>query len=297
MCAVINVAARADALHVVASIQPVHSLVAGVMDGVGEPTLLIQGGASPHTYALKPSEAAALQQADVVFWIGEALETFLAKPLRSLSRRAAIVTLADADGVDLVEAGSGDHAAHDHADGGHDHADGGHDMHIWLDPTNAEAMVRRIVDALSLADPAAAPQFRANGAALQRRLAGLDAALFKALTPLQGRPYIVLHDAYRYLERRYGLTQAGAITVSPERRPSARKLTEIRAALADTRASCVFAEPQFEPALAHTVIEGSDARIGVLDPLGSALPPGPDAYFGLMHNLAAALADCLAPHR
>lgn len=280
-----SVSARADAPRVVASIKPVHSLVAGVMAGVGEPMLLINGGASPHTYVLKPSEAAALQQADVVFWIGDALETFLAKPLRSLPHHAAIVTLADAKGVVLVEAGPDD---------AHDHAGGGSDMHIWLDPLNAAAMVEAIASALSSVDPAAAEQYWANADALQRRLESLDLELATALAPVAGLPYIVLHDGYRYLERRYGLTSAGAITVSPERRPSARKLKEIRAAITDTGAACVFSEPQFEPALAHTVIEGTNARIGVLDPLGADLKPGPDAYFELMHNLSSALTDCLA---
>lgn len=204
-----------------------------------------------------------------------------------------------------MEAGAA-HGGHDgargggHDDargGGHDDAPGAADMHIWLDPRNAAAMVEAIAKALSAADPAAAAAYRANAEALEGRLGDLDAALAKALGPVAGLPYVVLHDGYRYFERRYGLTPAGAIAASPERRPSARKLTEIRAAIASTGAACVFSEPQFEPSLVLTVIEGTEARIGVLDPLGAELTPGADAYFALMHNLAAAFNDCLAPQR
>jgi len=328
VCTTAAAPTRAEAPRVVASILPVHSLVAGVMDGVGTPNLLVRGGGSPHTYTLRPSEAKALQDAEVVFWIGAEIETFLEKPLEALPRNARIVALHDVRGITLLptrEGGAWD--AHDdghdehHADDRHgrdddhdeehhgrdddhhghedagedDHGHGAHNMHVWLDPANARAMVGAIVATLVDVDPANAEQYRANGLALEDRLTDLDAALARELAPVKGRPYVVFHDAYPYFEKRYGLSPAGSITVDPDRKPSAARLAEIREKIADTGAACVFAEPQFEPAVIATVIEGTNARTGVLDPLGADLAPGPDAYAILMRALAASLKACLAP--
>lgn len=308
----------AAAPNVVASIGPVHSLVAGVMAGVGEPHLLVEGGQSPHTYALRPSDAAELQNADVVFWIGPELESFLNTPLQALTRDARVYPLADADGIvlrayrDDDEGGHDDHdsahdshddahhdghhdaEAHDH-DHGHDHDHDGADPHIWLSPENAAAMVRQIATGLSAADPANADRYRTNETAVIGRLTALDGALAEDLTPVRNTPYIVFHDAYQYFEAHYGLQSAGTITVSPDRPASAAKLVEIRKTIADAGAVCVFSEPQFQPAIVQTVIEGTDARTGVLDPLGADLAPGPDAYFLLLENLAASLKHCLTP--
>ncbi len=311
-------AARADAPRVVASIKPVHSLVAGVMAGVGEPELLVRGAASPHSYSLKPSDARALESADVVFWIGEGLELFLARPLATLAGEGRAVELADTGGLLLYpprEGGlwnshdgehEGEHAegeAHEegeaHAEGDeqshaedHDHA--GFDGHLWLDPRNAKLLVGRIVAELAARDPADAATYRANGAALEARLEALDGELAAQLAPVADAPFIVFHDAYQYFEKRYGLTGVGSVTLSPEQPPGARRLGEIRDRIAAQQARCVFREPNFEPALVDTVIEGTVARTGILDPEGAALSEGPDLYFELMRDLAGSLEACLS---
>jgi zinc transport system substrate-binding protein len=289
--------AAAKAPAVVASIVPVHSLVAGVMEGIGRPNLLVRGGGSPHAYTLRPSEAAALQRAEVVFWIGEELETFLQRPLASVAAGARVVALCAAEGITLLPYRAGGDWGGQTAElsGDHEHALGETDLHLWLDPVNARAMAARIAAVLSEADPADASRYRANAAELDRRLAELDAVLDRDLAPLRGRPYVVFHDAYQYFERRYGLTAVGAIAVGADRQPGAGTLAEIRRTIVETGVRCVFAEPQFEPALVHTVIGGTGARTGVLDPLGAELEPGPDAYFRLLRNLATAIAGCLAP--
>jgi zinc transport system substrate-binding protein len=284
-------AAAREPPRVVASITPIHALVAGVMAGAGEPTLLVTGGRSPHAYALRPSEARALEQADVVFWIGEALETFLEKPLRALPRDARIVALGEAQGVVLLAAGE----PGGEPGGARGHAHGDVDMHIWLDPINAKAMVSGIAAALGDADPDRAAIYAANAERLRARLDRLDAELAADLAPVAGRRYVVFHDAYRYFERRYRLSSAGAITVNPSRQPGARTVRAIRERITDLGAVCVFGEPQFEPALIAAVIEGTPARPAVLDPLGADLKPGAEAYFTLMRNLAKSLKDCLAP--
>ena len=286
-------AAAAAAPKVVASIKPVHSLVAGVMDGVGEPDLIVSGGTSPHLYTLKPSDAQRLERADIVFWIGPIFEGFLSKPLTALASRAEIVELDRAPGTEVLparEGGAWEEDEHHHAASGLER-----DGHLWLDPGNAKAIVRVAVARLSARDPAHGARYAANGAALEQRLDALDRALRRRLAAVAGARFVVFHDAYQYLERRYGLAAIGSITVTPENRPGARRLETIRGKIKTLGARCVFAEPQFEPRLIATVTAGTGARTGVLDPEGAALAPGIDLYFTLMSGLADGLASCLGP--
>lgn len=300
-------------ITVVASIKPVHSLVAGVMEGVGEPGLIVGGAGSPHSYAMRPSEAGALQDARLVFWIGEGLETFLVEPLKTLAGDARIVELSEVEGLTLLhyrEAGPGqdhdghdheqhDHEGHDHDHEGeahhdHDHVHHGMDMHLWLDPENARMMVGEIAQALSEADPDNAETYRRNAAALQVRLDELTAQTQAALAEVRDRPFVVFHDAYQYFEERFGIEAAGSITVSPEAIPGARRVAEIRERIEELGATCVFSEPQFEPQIVSTLIEGTDARAAELDPLGAALEDGPDLYFELISGLTTSLTECLS---
>jgi zinc transport system substrate-binding protein len=284
--------------RVVASIPPVHSLVAGVMDGVGTPALLVPPTASAHTYALRPSEARLLSEAQVVFWIGPVYETFLEKPLGALAGKARTVRLADAPGIAILPARAGG-AWEGHSHDGHDHRHGAKgnaepDGHLFLDPVNAKAMVPAIAEALAAADTANAARYRANALALGSRLDALDGELRGILAPVRARPFILFHDAAQYLEKRYGLNAVGSITVSPERQPGAQRLQRLRRKIDQLGAVCVFAEPQFEPTLLQTVVERTKARTGVLDYLGIVVPPGPDAYAETMRALARSLAECLA---
>jgi len=281
---------------VVVSIKPVHALVAGVMAGVGEPVLLLRGATSPHAYALRPSDAAAIEGADVVLWIGPQIETFLSRPLAALSPGARLVTLIDEANLILYPARRGgvwDEHAHD-ADGGH-HDGSAYDGHVWLDPENARRIVAAAVAALSAEDPAHAATYTSNGARLDAELAGLDAELLAQLAAARGVPYLVFHDAYQYFEQRYGLAPVGSVTVQPDRGPGGKRLAAIRERILNDRVSCVFREPQFEPDLVETLIRGTGARLGVLDPLGADIPAGRDAYVTLLRRLAGALKACLAP--
>ena len=286
----------AAAPRVVVSIGPVHSLVAGVMEGVGEPQLLIPAGASPHAYALKPSDARALSEAELVVWVGEGLETVLEKPLHSLAGKAQQLELMQVEGMHLLPSRKGGvwHAQQQEAHGGHTHEHGVLDTHLWLAPENARRIVTAVAAALSGMDAANGPRYRRNAAALQQRIDELAESLAQRLEPLQGVSYIVFHDAYRYFEQAFGLQAAGAIAVSPEQRPGARRLLEIRQAIRDSGARCVFSEPQFRPDIVEVVLEGSEARHGVLDPLGAGLAVGKEQWFELMQGLADSLEGCLA---
>ena len=306
--ATVSAAAEVD---VIASVKPVHSLVAAVMEGAGTPSLIVEGASSPHSYSLKPSQAAALQKADVVFWIGEALETFLEKPIGTIGAHTRAVELIDAHGVETLgfreggafeehmhgddEEGHDDHDE-DHAtaeDHDHEHDHGEIDAHIWLDPQNAKAMAQEIAETLADADPGNAALYEKNAAALSGRLDALTTELQAELAPVSGKGFIVFHDAYQYFEHRFGLTAAGSITVTPDVMPGAERLKEIQAKVRELGATCVFAEPQFEPKLVTVAIEGTDARSGVLDPLGAGLKEGPDLYFDLMRAMSASIRDCL----
>jgi zinc transport system substrate-binding protein len=295
-------ALAADPVKVVASIKPVHSLVAGVMRGVAEPTLLVKGATSPHSFNLRPSDARALNQADLVFWVGEDLETFLTKPIQSLADKAHAVALMEESNLTLLPTREGgawekhedDHDEHAHAyEGGHEDEHGTHDSHVWLDVDNAAKMVVTIARELSEHDTANAARYQANAAALTERLTALDAELKTTLAPVKDRPFVVFHDAYHYVEERYGLNAVGAITVSPDQRPSAQRLSQLRAKISSLDAACVFAEPQFEPTLVATVVEKTPAKRGTLDPLGASLDDGSELYFTLMRGMAASLVSCL----
>ncbi|MDP7667386.1 MAG: zinc ABC transporter substrate-binding protein [Rhodospirillales bacterium] len=288
-----------DAPGVVASIGPVHSLVAGVMEGVGVPHLVVKGGGSPHTYGMRPSDARALARAGVVFWIGAGFETFLEVPLSALARGARTVALAEANGLTLLpfrEGGPWEQRDPDSETGraGHiGHADGTIDMHLWLDPLNAKTMVETIVNTLAAADPANEAIYRANADRLEIRLDALSAELAAELAPIRSKPFVVFHDAFRYFETRFSLNAVGSVTTSSERRPGVRRVFDIRAKITRLGAVCVFAEPQFRSGLVDVVTEGTAAKTGTLDPIGAALAAGPELYFALMRSNARALTRCL----
>ena len=317
--AVASTSARADdAPKVVTSIKPVESLVSAVMQGVGEPYLIVKGAASPHTAALKPSDASALSEAQAIFWIGPQLENFLVKPIGSLGTDARVVPLWDADGVEKLEARSGamfepdddDHGAetaegegdhdqdHDQEEAGaaeahgHHHGEGGINEHVWLDPQNAIAMTRAIAATLASVDPAHAATYRDNADAYVERLETVERDVEAKLQGSPRKPFVVFHDAYQYFEHRFDVSAAGAITVSPERAPGAARIRQIKDKLESVGAACVFTEPEFEPSIVKTVTEGTAAKVGVLDPLGADLKDGPDLYPTLIANIAQGLIDC-----
>jgi len=278
--------------QVVVSIKPIHSLVANIMTGAGTPLLLVKGGGSPHGYALRPSEASALHDARLIVWVGPELESFLEKPLKSLGSGTQQLRLAESMQGLLLPVRKGGRWEklhnHDHAEHG-SHPEKEFDPHLWLGTAQAKRIAEVTVDALCEIDPDNRDLYRANGANLQQRLDTLQTRLDKQLAPVADIPYIVFHDAYQYFERSFNLKAVGSVTISPERRPGIKRILEIRSSIKQLGARCVFSEPQFEPRLVATVLEGTGAATGILDPIGAELPDGPDTYFVLMQNLADAL--------
>ena len=316
-CAAAGPATADDDLRVVASIKPVHSLVSAVMAGVGEPHLIVRGTSSPHTFTMRPSDAEALEDAHIVFMVGDTMETALAGPVDALAGHARVVKLVDTPGLVLRTMREGgafedhDHSSHgrggmdDHGHGhGHDdhddHADDmddhdAFDLHVWLDPINGWTLARAIGGALADVDPANAATYEANVDALLHRLDRLTGEIAQEVAPARGVPFIVFHDGYRYFEDRFGLTAAGSVVVSPERAPGARRIAELQDKLHALGVVCVFDEPQFDRRIVRTVIEGSDVKTATVDPLGATIEDGPELYFTLLRNMAGSFKNCLAP--
>ena len=292
-------------LDVVVTSKPVHALVARVMQGVGEPALLVDGTASPHTFAMRPSDAQKVNRANVFFRVSERLEPFTARLIKSLPKSVGVVTLAQAPGIKLLQRRSGgpfETDAHGHGTGkktpAHkDHAQGAgedYDAHIWLDPDNAKAIVAAVAAVLAKRAPEYTTRLETNAAALTRRIDALAASIAADLAPVRGRPFVVLHDAYQYFEQRFGLTAIGSIAVSPDEQPSAKRITDLRRKVTALPAVCVFAEPHHQPRVVTSVTEGTSARTAVLDPEGTALAAGPELYFELMRRLSDAMRACLS---
>jgi len=316
--------AATAAPRTVVTIAPLHSLVAGVMAGAGEPYLLLDATASPHTHTLRPSQARRVYNAELLVQVGGGLESFLTPMLQSLPPTVTVLRMIDADGMRVLPRGDGDghddehdghgdeHDGHemesdsrDHEHDGHDSEHDGHefeahdhggdprDPHVWLDPANARVMVGEVRDVLSAMDAANAAVYRANAAAMVVRLQKMEADLRAQVQPLRGLPYIVFHDAYRYFEARFGVRPVAFVTLDPERRPGARSSRQLRETIRRVRPKCMFSEPQFPAATVATLTADSGLRHAVLDPLGAGLAPGGEAYFQLMADIGDAMAECL----
>ena len=277
MMAIARTPAKADTPRVVASIAPLHSLVASVMAGVGEPSLILSGPVSPHDFALAPSDVRRIAAADLVIWIGAPLESFLVKPLYGAEKRQ--LSLLAVPTIDALPFDDDDRA--------------GPDPHIWLDPVRAIAIVAALEDRLSRIDPDNAGVYRANAAALTVRLAALDEAIRDRLQPVAPRPFIAFHDAYGYFSRRYGLQPAGHFATDPQRRPGARTIARLAGLVSAGTVACAFVEPQFDDRIVAVVTADRPLRIGRLDPIGVNLDPGPGLYETLLKANTEVIADCL----
>jgi zinc transport system substrate-binding protein len=303
--ALMSSTALADVPNVVVDIAPVHSLVARVMQDVGAPDLIIRSGASPHDYRLRPSEAKALQDANLVIWMGKELTPWMEDAVKTLSTEAAILTLLEKDETTLLEFRESvlfeehdhdDHSDKEHAeteDQDHDeHAHGAHDPHAWLSPENAKIWLNLIAAQLSTADPDNASTYFVNAAAAMTEIDTLMADVSTMLDPVRGNSFIVFHDAYQYFETVFEFPASGAISLGDATDPSPARIARVQGRIQEQKIQCVLAEPQFKKGLVVTVLEGTDAKTSIIDPLGVALEPGPALYPQLIRNMAKTLVDC-----
>lgn len=301
--------AFADVPAVVTDIGPVHSLVSLVMGDLAEPGLILPPGADPHSYSMRPSEADALEQADMVFWVGESLTPWLAAPMETLAGGAEHVSLMDADGTERLalrwadasdhadehghdedDHGEDEHGEDDHDDGAHAHDPGAFDPHVWLLPENALTWLDVIAAHLSDADPDNADAYQQNAAAAHERLTALFAELNDTLAPVRSVDLVLFHDATQYFEAGLGLHAAGTMTMG-ESAPSPRRLSELAEEVAALDHACIVLEPHVSPGLARAV--GADVPYAVIDLQGAENPTGPDFYGALLRGIADDLKGCL----
>jgi zinc transport system substrate-binding protein len=291
------VPANAEAPRVVADIAPVHGLVSQVMQGVGEPELILLPGVSPHGYALRPSQARALQKAGLVVWIGPELTPWLEKPVRSLATQANTLALLSHETTQVLpfrdgdEDGAEDEEGHDH---GHvdEHDHGGIDPHAWLDPQNAQIWLGLIAEALVEIDPENAELYQANASKAQAELQALMATLRETLSPVQATPFVTYHDAYQYFENRFGLNNAGFVTLSDGAGASPARVSELRDHLSELDVQCAFSEPGVDPGVLQGISASDGLNLSTLDPMGRDLPLGSGFYSDLLRNLTQNFVDC-----
>ncbi|WP_152490003.1 MULTISPECIES: zinc ABC transporter substrate-binding protein ZnuA [unclassified Pseudomonas] len=299
LIALFFVASAQAEVRVLTSIKPLQLIAAAVQDSVGAPEVLLPPGASPHHYALRPSDVRRVRDADLLYWVGADLENFLPRVLNN--RQKPQVAVQDLPGMALRHFGDSheEHAGHgeDHADEDlghdHDHRPGSLDAHLWLSPVNAKVIAARMAADLSALDAANAARYAANLQAFEQRLDALDGRLRPQLAALQGKPYFVFHEAFDYFEAAYGLKHAGVFSVLTEVQPGARHVAAMRERLQAAGPSCVFSEPPLRPRLAETLTAGLPVRLAELDALGGTLPVDATAYPLLLENLANGLSECL----
>ncbi|HHG3162280.1 TPA: zinc ABC transporter substrate-binding protein ZnuA [Vibrio parahaemolyticus] len=275
----------AQAITVLTSIKPIQLMVTELTEGVTTPEVLVQSNASPHDYSLRPSDVKKVASADLVIWYGHYLEPFLEKVV---SNRSSTLTLSEIPNLALREFDS----EHSHDHDGHDH--GSHDPHFWLGIKPVKQVAQAVVNKLVEIDPANAKTYSNNLVKFEEQLAAKDKEIEQQLAPVKNQGYFVFHDAYGYFEERYQLNNLGHFTVTPDRKPGAKTLIQIRKTLGAGNVACVFSEPQFTPAVVESVMRGSDVVKGELDPLGSAIKVEPGSYFNLLGNMADSFAQCLA---
>ncbi|BEO61717.1 zinc ABC transporter substrate-binding protein [Serratia marcescens] len=284
---------------VVTSIRPLGFIAAAIADGVTPTEVLLPDGASPHDFALRPSDIQRLRSADLVLWVGPDMEAFLTKALVPISadRKLAISELPAVKPLLMKGADDDDHdhagEAHNHADDDHGHHHGEYNMHVWLSPEVAKVTAIAIHDRLLELMPQNKDKLDANLRQFENLLTQTDKNVGNMLTPVQGKGYFVFHDAYGYFEKHYGLSPLGHFTVNPEIQPGAQRLHQIRTQLVEQKAVCVFAEPQFRPAVINAVAKGTKVRSGTLDPLGIGIALGKDSYGKFLTALSNQYVSCL----
>ena len=287
-------ALAADPVRIVADIGPVASLAQAVAGANAEVVTILPAGASPHDFALRPSQARAVSEADLVIWIGVALTPALGRSVDALAPDVARLSLLDIAGTTLLDYRALDAfaEAQDDHDHDHDHGHGATDPHAWLMPGNARVWLGGIAEALAAQDPANAEAYRANAAEAAAGLVALEARLARMLAPVKGKPLVVDHDALHYFEDAFGLTVIGAITDSDDAAPSPRALAGLRDRIADAAPACLLAAPGTDPDLVAAVSEDSALPVAIVDPLGAGLEDGPALYPATLEAMAEAIAAC-----
>ena len=305
---------KAEVPRVVADIAPVHSLVSMVMKGVGEPKLLVPQNVSPHHYAMRPSEAKALQEANLVVYVGHDMSPWMEPLFETVAASADALDLSEVDGVLALPYREGpvfgddvNHEGHDHEEEGHDeheeedhddhahHDHDGNDPHMWLDPENAKIWLDAIASELGHIDPENADRYSLNAKSAKQQITREMHHIEEHLAAVQDKGFLVFHDAFQYFEKRFGIAAVGSISLGDASKPSASRLRELKHLFEEQAITCVLSEPQFSSKLVDNVFGGYKLHIGVVDPIGIDLKLGPALYPVLLENIALGIAECVNP--
>lgn len=284
--------AVASAPNVLTTIKPLQLISQAITEGVTDSEVLLPPGASPHNHSLRPSDARKLHSADVIFWVGPSMESFLTRTLLS-SEKVKVVAMMDAKSIKLRKNNENDEHAHDHHDH-HDHDHGEYDPHLWLSTDNGRAMAAAMAETLIEIDSKHASQYKKNLNSFLKILDETDERNKKKLAGIKKTPFFVFHDAYGYLQDQYNLNVGGHFTLNPEQQPGARHLTNLRNTLKSTGKTCIFREPQFQPAYIDRITEGLDVKVGVLDPLGEEIKAGPNGFAQFINTLVDNIKECMS---
>ena len=334
----------ADTKGVITTIQPINSLVSAVIGDTGKTISLIPADISPHEYKLKPSDAKKMQEANIIFFVSNHLESSVTKVFKNLPKNIKIINLLEETGIEHLairdnEAwerhdhhGHDDHDDHekngkkhdDHEKHGkkhddhddhdkhakkhddhddhdkhgkkhddHDDHESKDDVHIWLSPDNAIKIVEKVNKELTLLFPDNASKYSENSNKMIDKIQKLKNELAKDLAPIKGKPYVVFHDAYQYFEKTFDLNAVGSVALEGDIASSPKQISFIKDKIKKLNASCVFQEPQFDSKLVKIVVEGTNAQIGTLDPLGVNISGKENFYIQLLKNMAKSLKECL----
>ena len=296
-----------ETIGIITTIKPIDSLVSAVVGDTGKTISLIPSETSPHEFRLKPSDARALQNGNIIFYISPHLETSIVKVFETLPKNIKIINLMEETGIEHLSIRDNEAwELHDHHDDEkhddhdkhaqkdeHDDHKSKDDVHIWLDPENAIKIIKKVNTELSFFFPENAEIYDENATKIINKIKSLKKQLKKELLPIKEKPYIVFHDAYQYFEKTFGLNAVGSIALEDDIASSPKQISFIKNKIIKSKASCVFQEPQFDNKLVKTVIEGTQAKIGTLDPLGFGIKEKEDFYLQLLRNMSKNLKECL----
>ena len=280
-------------VRVLTSIKPLQLIAAAVQDGVGTPEVLLPPGASPHNYALRPSDVRRVREVDLFYWIGPDLESFLPRVLQGRTLPVVMVQSLPELRLRHFAADSQSHEAADPAEHDHDHSPGSLDAHLWLSSVNARVIAARMATDLSATDPTNAARYKSNVKVFDERLDAMDARVKARVAGVAGKPFFVFHEAFDYFEDAYGLKHTGVFSVAAEVQPGAQHVAAMRTRLSEVGKTCVFSEPPLRPRLAETLTAGLPVKLAELDGLGGYTAATAQGYEQMMEKLGNDLAVCL----
>ncbi|WP_425384424.1 zinc ABC transporter substrate-binding protein [Wolbachia endosymbiont (group B) of Eupithecia inturbata] len=264
-------------LKIVATIKPIHSLVASVTDGISKPELLMYEIVSEHNYMLRPSDASKLESSNIIFYIDDSLETFV-KTFAKENKK--LIPLSSA--IDLLPARPHSFSSHIQDE---------KDLHIWLSPENAKSMIISISATLSNIDKENAYRYNTNAEEAIRKIDQEVEKITKELDELKNQKYIVTHDAYQYFEKYFDLSYPSAIlSIEEDSYIGMKSLMKLKKVMKEENVKCIVSHSR-EDSIKPNVFS-SDVKMVILDPIGSDVEPGKDAYLDIISSIAQNFKSC-----